>query len=269
MQPIPSPRDTATPTLPSAEVRGLVSLVLFIHLFAVVIALAAYARPSTLQERLRTLLSPYLATLNFDLNPNEYPTGRFYLTHDLPVDVDAVIQVDATLPDGEERSITIPEPGLWPPERRRHYQALANAANTLVESDDYQAVLPKAIAGALLSSWGATTGTVRIERHLPIQMVDVGSHDAGKSDPFSPSHYSTVYEARVLVSPGGQIDLVKKAAAGEVAPVDKNAVDKNAVEKNAVEKTPADGKPVAEPPGGKAGGTGSSGDRPTTNGGGN
>ena len=195
---------------------------LFIHLFAVAIALASYTDPSTLQERLRTVLAPYLTTLNFDLNPNAYPTGRFYLTHDLPIDVDAVIHVDATLPDGEERSITIPEPGLWPPERRRHYQALANAANTLVESDDYQAVLPKAIAGAILRSWGATSGTVRIERHLPLQLDEVDSSDSSKSNPFSPKHYSTVYEAKVLVSPSGQVDLVKKVAAGEVAPVDKN-----------------------------------------------
>ena len=160
------------------------------------------------------------------------PRGRFYLTHELPVDVDAVLHIDAKLPDGEERSMTIPEPGLWPPERRRHYQALANAANTLVEGDEYQAVLPKAIAGAILRSWGATSGTVRIERHLPLQMEEVASSDPSQSDPFSPRHYSTVYEAHVLVSPSGQVDLVKKVAAGEVAPVDKKAADKKRRQKS-------------------------------------
>ncbi|HEX4143014.1 MAG TPA: hypothetical protein VHY91_05650 [Pirellulales bacterium] len=202
------------------------SLLLFVHLFAVVIALASYTAPSALQERLRILLAPYLATLNFDLNPNRYPTGRFYLTHDLPVDVDAVIRVDATLPDGTEHSLTIPEPGLWPPERRRHYQALANAASTLVEDDDYQAVLPKAIAGAVLRSWGASTGTVRVERHLPLQLEEAQSGDANRANPFGSSRYSTIYEAKVLVSPSGQVDLAKKVAAGEVAPVDKKATGK-------------------------------------------
>jgi hypothetical protein len=222
---------------------------LFIHLFSIVIALASYTAPSTLQERLRTLLAPYLATLNFDLNPNAYSTGRFYLTHDLPVDVDAVIHVEATLPDGQQRSITIPEPGLWPLERRRHYQALANAANTLVENDDYQAILPKSIAGAILRSWGASDGTVRIQRHLPLQMDEVNSSDSSKSDPFSPKHYSTVYEAKVLVSPSGQVDLVKKVAAGEVAPVDKMPADKA--------------------PAGKASGDASSSEKSPSNGGGN
>jgi hypothetical protein len=246
MQSTPTPRDAGPPaSLPSSEVRGVVSLLLFIHLFAVVISLASYTAPSTLQDEIRKLLAPYLATLNFDLNPNAYPTGRFYLTHDLPVDVDAVIHVDGTLPDGTERSITIPEPGLWPLERRRHYQALANAASTLVENEDYQAALPKAIAGSILQSWGATDGTIRIERHFPLQMENAASRDSSRNDPFGPTRYSTVYEAHVLVSPTGQVDLAKKVAAGEVAPVDKPG-DKKPVDKksgggsSSGEKSPSD-----------------------------
>lgn len=259
MQPTPTPRDVGPPPLPSPEVRGWVSLFLFIHLFCVAVALASYTAPSALQERLRTVLAPYVATLNFDLNPNAYPTGRFYLTHDLPVDVDAVIHVDAKLSDGEERSITIPEPGLWPLERRRHYQALANAASTLVENDEYQAVLPKTIAGAILRAWGATGGTVRIERHLPLQMEEVAASDSSKSNPFGATHYSTVYEARVLVSPTGQIDLIKKVAAGEVAPVDKNAADKKPNDKKPADKNPSDRATDGD----------SSGDPSPSNGGGN
>ena len=76
-----------------------------------------------------TLLAPYLATLNFDLNPNAYPTGRFYLTHDRR---DRRRRHRSTsmpsCPTEPSDRSTIPEPGLWPPERRRHYQALANAA---------------------------------------------------------------------------------------------------------------------------------------------
>ena len=246
MQPTPTLSDAGQPPLPSPDVRGWVSLFLFIHLFSVVIALVSYVDPSTLQERLRTVLAPYLTTLNFDLNPNAYPTGRFYLTHELPTDFDAVIHVDAKMPDGSERSITIPEPGLWPPERRRHYQALANAASTVVESDDYQAVLPKSIAGAILRSWGASSGTVRIERNSP-------PSDADRSNPFRSFQHSTIYEAHVLVSPSGQVDLVKKAAAGEVAPVDKNAVDKDRQDKNPADRNPSDSGP-ADKAGGKSSG---------------
>jgi hypothetical protein len=222
MQPnLSASRDVPPPAPPSANVRSLVSLGLFIHLFCVAIALAAYTDPSELQERVRTFLAPYLSVMNFDLNPNAYPSGRFYLTHELPVDVDAVIHVDATLPDGSERSIAIPESGLWPPERRRHFQALANAANTLVENEDLQAALPRAIAGSLLRSWGATSGNVSIQRHIPLQRTEIGSSDPNASDPFSSRHFSTAYAARVLISPSGQVDLVKKVAAVETAPVDK------------------------------------------------
>ena len=247
----------------------MVSLLLFIHLFSVLVALASYTAPSTLQERLRTLLAPYLATLNFDLNPNAYSTGRFYLTHDLPVDVDAVIRIDATLPDGQQRSITIPEPGLSPPERRRHYQALANAANTLVENDDYQAILPKSIAGAILRSWGATGGTVLIQRHLPLQLEEAQSGDSTRSNPFGPKHYSTVYEAKVLISPNGQVDLAKKVAAGEVAPVDKKPVDKKPSDKKPSDQKPTDKNPTDDRPADKPSGGSPSSEKTPSNGGGN
>jgi hypothetical protein len=233
MQPKSTLREPGQAPLPSSDVRGWVSLALFIHLFAVAIALASYGNPSTIQERLRTVMGPYLATLNFDLNPNAYPTGRFYLTHDLPTDYNAVIHVDAKLPDGSERSITIPEAGLWPPERRRHYQALANSASTLVESDDYQATLPKSIAGAILRAWGASAGNVSIERN--------GRGEGPRSDPFEPLRHRTEYEAHVLVSRSGQVDLVKKVAAGETAPVDKTRQDKNPADENPSDGQPADG----------------------------
>ncbi len=233
MQPTPTVSDTGQPTLPSSDVRGWVSLFLFIHLFIVAIGLVSYVNPSTLQERLRTVLAPYLATLNFDLRPNAYPTGRFYLTHELPTDFDAVIHIDAEMPDGTERSLTIPEQGLWPLERRRHFQALANTASTLTESEDFQAVLPRSIAGAILRSWGATSGTVRIDRNSP-------PSDAQRSNPFRPLQRSTVYEAKVLVSPSGQVDLVKKAAVGEVAPVDKKSKDKTPGDKTPPDSGPAD-----------------------------
>jgi hypothetical protein len=226
MPPAPVHRQPQQPSAPSSEVRTLVSLLLFIHLFCVAIALSAYAAPSALQERIRTFFAPYLATFDFDVNTNAYPTGRFYLTHDREEEVDAVIHVEGTLPDGTTQSLTIPEPGLWPPERRRHFQSLANVASALVEDEERQAVLPRAIAGSLLGSWGATNGSLRIERHLSQAMEEIGSNDPDRRNPLSTRHYRTAYDARVLVSPDGRVELIKKVAAGEVAPVDKKPVDK-------------------------------------------
>ncbi|HTU25903.1 MAG TPA: hypothetical protein VMF30_10930 [Pirellulales bacterium] len=249
MSATPATSNVPAPQAPSTEIRGLVSLLLFIHLFVVAIGLVSYTAPSALEEELRKFFAPYLATLNFDLNPNAYPTGRFYMTHDLPVDVDAQIHVDATLPSGEERSITIPEPGLWPPERRRHYQAMANAASTLVGGDEeYQPVLPRSIAGSILRSWGAARGTVRIDRHLPLQIQEAESGDPERSDPFGRNRYSPVYEAQVLVSPSGQVDISKKIAAGEAAPVDRNAVDKSAPGTSGGEKKAGDRPSAATGP---------------------
>ena len=147
--------------LPSSEVRGIVGLLLFIHLFTVTVALTSYVFPSALQARLLQVFGLYSATLNFDLAPNVYPAGRLYLTYGDTFsevgDVDFSIEIDATLPDGAVDKITIPAPGLWPGDRR-HYQALANAAGAMATSEDVEPVLLRSIAASDPETWEPTKG---------------------------------------------------------------------------------------------------------------
>ncbi len=206
--------------LPSPEVRGLIGLFLFIHLFAVTVALTAYAFPSALQTRLMQVLGPYSATLNFDLAPNSYPSGRFYLTHAEASDVDFVLEVEGTLPDGAVETTAVPMARLWPGERRR-YQALANAAGAMASGEDVEPMLLGSIAGSILKQWGASRGLVRVKAHTLLSIEVAGAGDLKARNPFDPRYYATVYEAHVLLSPSGQVDLVRKSAAGEVAPVEK------------------------------------------------
>jgi hypothetical protein len=204
--------------LPSAEVRGFIGLALFIHLFAVAVALTSYTFPSPLQERLRQVFGPYIGTLNFDLQPNVYPSGRFYLTHGLESDVDFVVEV---LVEGASEPVTVPLAGLWPGERRRRYQALANAAGALASGEEPEPMLLRSIAGSILKQSGASRGSVRALAHKLLPIEAIGATDPAARDPFSPAYYNTVYEAYVLVSSTGQVDLLKKSAAGEVAPVER------------------------------------------------
>ena len=208
--------------LPSPEVRGIIGLFLFIHLFAVALALTSYADTSALQNRLLQVFGPYTATMNFDLRPNIYPSGRFYLTHAEATDVDYAIEVDATLPDGSVEKVTIPMPGLLPGERLR-YQALANAAGVMASSEDVEPVLLRSIAGSILKRFGASKGLVRVRAHTLLSPEVVSGGDAKARDPFDKRYYNTAYEAHVLVSSTGQVDLVKRSAAGEVAPVEKGS----------------------------------------------
>jgi hypothetical protein len=213
---------TSNPALPSPEVRGWINLLLFMHLFAVAVGLTAYASPSPLQDRLRKVFGPYLGTLNFDLKPNSYPTGRYFQTYGNENDVDFQLEIVGTLPDGATKTELVPDIGLWPGERQ-YFQAIANAAGTMALSgnDELESILPRSIAGSLLKQWGAVRGTVSCKSHLPLTPEEVDSGDAHVRDPFDPRRYRTIYEAHVLVSSDGQVDVLKKAAAGEVAPVEK------------------------------------------------
>jgi hypothetical protein len=225
--PSKAPNASDAEPLPSPEVRGVVGLFIFIHLFCVALALASYANSSPLESRLMQVMGPYVSTLNFDLMPNLYPTGRFYLTHAENGDVDFSIEVESTLPDGTVEKVTIPEADL-PLGQWRHYQALANAAGSMAISENVEPVLLRSIAGAILRSAGASKGLVRVRDHklVPIELAD--SSDPTIRDPLDRRYYSTVYEAHVLVSPTGQVDLVKRSAAGEVAPVQKGTTDASA-----------------------------------------
>jgi hypothetical protein len=212
--------------LPSSEVRGIVGLFIFIHLFAVAVALTSYVFPSALQLRLLEVLGPYSGTLNFDLAPNTYPTSRFYLTYADTFsevgDADFGVQIETSLPDGTVEKTTVPMPGLWPGERRR-YQALANAAGAMASSEDVEPVLLRSIAGSVLKRSGANRGLVRVVAHKPLPRAAFESSDSSARNPLDARYYATVYEAHVLISPTGKVDLVKKAAAGEVAPVEKGS----------------------------------------------
>ncbi len=146
---------SAADGLPSPEVRGIVGLFLFIHLFSVAVALSSYADTSALENRLQQVLGPYSSTLNFDLRPNVYPSGRFYLTHAEVSDVDFSVEIEGTLPDGTVEKTSLPTPGLWPGQWRR-YQALANAAGAMATSEDVEPVLLRSLAGSILKRWAPT-----------------------------------------------------------------------------------------------------------------
>jgi hypothetical protein len=212
----------SSPNLLSPGARSAISLVLFIHLFAVAVALSSYANPSGVQVRLREMLAIYLQNLNFDLNQNAYNTGRFHQTHATPTDVDFLVQIEAALPDGSTRSLSIPEDGLVPPLRQRRYQSLANAIGNMAENEEYQAVLPRAIAASVLSDWGVSSGKFTCRAHFLPDIDYRTSADPKVRDPFSETYHRIPYQATVIVTPD-QVYVNKIGEARDVAPVDPSA----------------------------------------------
>ncbi len=218
----PSETQTPEPTW-SVETRTWVSLLLFAHLFAVIVAVSAYTRPSVLQERLHNLFETYLRNLHLTALPTSYPYARFHLTHAGPTDVDYSIEVDVERTDGSAATLTLPPTPLQPLIRFRRYQALVNATGTLASGemgDGLTSILPKAIAGSLLRRENATGGVIHIRALGLADLAQMASlADVARA---AEQNVSNVYEAEVIVS-RGSVELLRKSTTLEVAPVEDNA----------------------------------------------
>ena len=211
------PQADASPTIPGQGARAVLSLVIFVHLFLVAVAFTSYSSASALQQRLLQVFGPYLKTFNFDVNRAYGAAGRYHLTHALLTDIDYTLEVDAKV-DGRIEQVRIPPADVWPRQRLQRYQALANATGWLAEDPVLQSILPRAIAAGVLNSLGAQQGTVRCRAHFLTSLENMKSATPAQRDPYSPTYYTNVYEADVLVS-DGSVDLLKRSAAAETAPV--------------------------------------------------
>ncbi len=204
----------------SPEVRSWVSLLLFVHLFAVVVAMTSYTRPSGLQEKLHALFAPYLRNLHLTAVPASYPFARFHLTHNTSSDVDFSCEIDSAGPAGTSEKSILPQPGLWPAVRWRRYQNLANATGALASdeaNDEFGSILPRAIAGSVLKRGGASQGTFRCRAHYLPEIDEMDDVVADNRGPLE--KYATTYEAQVFISSSG-VELLKKSTTLEVAPVE-------------------------------------------------
>jgi hypothetical protein len=205
--------DNPPPSQPptwSSEARTWASLLLFAHLFAVVVAVTSFTRPSVLQQQLHGLFDPYLRMLHLAPARITYPFARFHLTHGAADDVDYSCLIDVQKPGGN-LAVTLPDQELWPAIRYRRYQSLVNAAGSLAQPDaneDLAGVLPKAIAGSILKREDARRSVLRLQaQFLPELRND------------RPAREETLYEAQVFVS-GNSVELLKKAATLEIAPIE-------------------------------------------------
>lgn len=212
--------------LPAEWLRTAVSFVLFLHLFALTVAVLSNWDPSSLALRLRNVpfLEPYLEALALD---RSY-LPQYALTFGEPEDTDDEIQLELQLADGSLEQMKIPQPTLWPHAYRRQLR-LAETVTDLV-SENTKAVesfLPRAIAAHFVSAaqrgtrgepgQEVTGGTIRIRRHLVQTMTAPSSSIAAERDPFDESRYQTIYEARILLV-GGEVQLLKSDTAANVAP---------------------------------------------------
>jgi hypothetical protein len=224
----------------SPETRTWVSLLLFVHLFAILIAVTTYTRPSAFQRRLHGLFEPYLRNLHLTAFPTTYPFARFHLTFAGESDVDYSVEVDALRADGTTETITLPPTPLQPLVRWRRYQALANTAGIVASGDLGDAassILPKAIAGGVLREQNASGGAIRIRAFGVPDENAVDSLEATAR--VARENVTDVYDAEVILGPSG-VELLKKSTTLDSAPI---------------ENRPASGSAAPAQPDGKQPGT--------------
>lgn len=209
-----SPTIDLAPRAASPTVRTVASFLLFLHLFALAVAIGANTgTPSPLQQALRLRVPGvrmYTQLLGLDTS---YMVNLTYGEAD---DTDHAIVAELGAP-GQASTVTLPADDLQPAIRRQRYLRLARQVAMLADDQSLSATLPQSIAVHLLNEAGADTAVIRCRRHFTQIMASPRSSNPADRDPYSPQYYSTVYEAQAFLA-RGEVRLLRRETASDVAP---------------------------------------------------
>lgn len=202
---------------PPEWLRTTISFLLFLHLFALLVGVLANWYPSALAAQVRgrvPIVAPYLEW--FDMDQAYVPLYGF--TYGMDQDTDQRVEVDLKLADGGQRQFVLPRQGVWPHQRYRREQRLAEVAADLVDENtkSLESFLPQAIAAHFVGQVEAdgakvVGGTVRCRRQAVPTMEAASSVKSTTPEVFD------LYQAQIL-RVGGEVQLLKSEAAAEVAP---------------------------------------------------
>jgi hypothetical protein len=201
------------PAMPSSGVRTTWTLLLIVHLAAVLLTVLANASPvSELRSKLGDVpMRLYLQALHMDSAYN------FHLTDGDPLDLDHAIEIELESPagaadDAEPEIIRLPPDDIWPGVRKRRYQQLARAvADRATETDPtFAGELPDAIATGLLSQADVDSGThqFRSVRQQVVELDNAGHPDRARSDPNHPDRFEAAHEWTLLCD-AGDVEVLK------------------------------------------------------------
>jgi len=226
----PAPLEQLSERKVPESVRSVVSLLIFIHLFIVFVALAGYLAPSDLLLRMRRLFAPYTNTLFLDLSTRDdlheltegniagarLAPARLQQTYADTLDVDMELTVVVYDENGDEvETFTLPEPDSWGQNRRRQL-ALTATIGELWAIESLRTQLPVAIGQAVMDRHGADRAYVRCRRHTLQNMDVVDSADPSLADPYDERWYQTLFEGD-LTRFQGQVGFLPRTAIGQAA----------------------------------------------------
>jgi hypothetical protein len=215
----PKPRN---PEL-SEGARTLVTLLLFVHLFALAITVLAHAGPSELTNQIRErvpLLQPYMRRLWMDhaYTYSDYVNPR----QDVRLDTQYALEVEYEYSDGTTRRIELPDRTVGIATRRRRYQTLARNLAAVV-GDDREAEYASMVAGGLLAEDPSAVSLrlACVERFTPSigdDPPDVPSAVRGDGGVYSVK----IYRCQAWINEeDGEVEIRKEEERRRLAPVTK------------------------------------------------
>jgi hypothetical protein len=217
----------AAPGMPSEAVRTIVTLLLFIHLFAVGLAIMTSSESGAsvllrdIKER-TPFLEPYLTQLWLDHGYD------YYLMNDQNWD----FRLEATVRYGDGHvgaPMILPDPDLWSGERRQRYQQLAGfmgnyiARATAPEASaldgERKLLLPEAIGGGFLrSNPKAESVSLKCVFHRGISREELRSENPRDRDPEGPQYFTSVGDMTIVLD-RGKPTVFENLPSLEVSPV--------------------------------------------------
>lgn len=211
---------------PSPTVRSILSLLIFIHLFCVLVVLGSTFRRSALQSRLVAIFGPYTQVLAFD--PGFYTSYAY--TQGRTSDDDAILVLDlyadAQRPVEQQeklKTVTFPDGGSpWLADRRRGFalaRLMAGYAEPDNEIDELTGEIARGVGARLLQEYAARRAVVRCIRRLS-QPLDLTTLFPGfpPGDPTAAAYDEVLYEADVWIDEDGEVQVQRRVAQAEAAP---------------------------------------------------
>ena len=205
---------------PDSNLRGIVSLVVIIHLFMVAVALSANLSVSELQDQLLSKLSVYLQPLNLKLSD---PFSHKLYHHSVgdPSQDDHFLEIEFQGGDRDGEVIRLPDDQWRGSPTRNRYQALTHMLGYYAHNDADEMLSPfaQSIGAHFLGQDTTSEAIVRVRRHAPMPLNAAVGSQQRPLDPNAEVYFQTLYQARVWVDTKGQANLVKLDASGQVAPL--------------------------------------------------
>lgn len=199
----------------TANTRGVLSLLIALHLIVVGTALACSVHRSSLQTALSKIFAPYTRSLFFVPSDTPYAYVADNSRFGSRIDDDHYIEIV-----DQDQVLEFPLPGSnWSPDRRRWFRLTHQLGWYAEEQQDEPcAVIAKEIAWHYMQQTRADDVLVRCKRRMaqPLDPRDIPP-DLPPGEPMSPKYESMVYAAQVYLV-DGELQVAKKSATREVAP---------------------------------------------------